>query len=82
MEIIIISILIVAIIVGIAINIWVARFQVTCQTYPLYYKHTNKGQNKMAPTYLFDIGITIIGIGFVIGMLSLFIQYIITKVSK
>jgi nitrate reductase gamma subunit len=36
----------------------------------------------MAPTYLFDIGITIVAIGFVIGMLSLFVHYIITKVSK
>ena len=47
MEIFIITasiIVIVSILVGIAINIWVARFQVRGQTYPLYCKHTNKGQ--------------------------------------
>jgi len=33
----------------------------------------------MAPTYLFDIGITIVGIGFVIGMLSITIHHFITK---
>jgi hypothetical protein len=36
----------------------------------------------MAPTYLFDIGITIVAIGFVIGNLTLLVQYIITKVVK